>query len=161
MAKRIEYNQVAPDAVKALSATRPYLAASAIEPRLRALVELRVSQINGCAYCVDMHSHDARRAGEIQQRLDCLPVWRETPFFDDRERAALAWAESVTLVPQTGVPEADFEQVRRHFSDKDLVDLTLVIAVMNAWNRIAISFRQGPVHRAARDAKIIAAEGGA
>ncbi|MFO0873374.1 MAG: carboxymuconolactone decarboxylase family protein [Phycisphaerales bacterium] len=149
MAKRIDYVRVAPDAVKALSATRPYLAASAIEPRLRALVELRVSQINGCAYCVDLHSHEARRAGEAQQRLDCLPVWRETPFFADRERAALAWAESVTLVPQTGVPDAVFEDARRHFSEKDLVDLTLVIASMNAWNRIAISFRQAPSHRAA------------
>lgn len=148
MAKRVDYARVAPDAVKALSATHPYLAASAIEPRLRALVELRVSQINGCSYCVDLHSHEARRAGEAQQRLDCLPVRRETPFFDDRERSALAWAESVTLVPQTGVPDAAFEDARRHFSEKDLVDLTLVIASMNAWNRIAISFRQGPAHRA-------------
>lgn len=147
--KRIDYVQVAPDAVKALAATRPYFAASAIEPRLRALVELRVSQINGCAYCLDLHSCEARRAGEAQQRLDCLPAWRETPLFDDRERAALAWAESVTLVSQTGVPDAVFEEARRHFSEKDLVDLTFVIAPMNAWNRVAISFRQGPVPRAA------------
>jgi AhpD family alkylhydroperoxidase len=147
MGKRLDYVRVAPDAVKALSATRPYLAASAIEPRLRALVELRVSQINGCAYCVDLHSHEARRAGEEQQRLDCLPVWRETPFFDDRERAALAWAESVTRVSETGVPDQMFDEVRRQFSERDLVDLTLVVAAMNAWNRIAISFRQGPAHR--------------
>jgi AhpD family alkylhydroperoxidase len=105
MARRIAYHQVAPDALKSLAATRPYIESSGIEPRLRALVELRVSQVNGCAYCVDLHSREARRAGEAQQRLDCLPVWRETPFFDDRERAALAWAESVTLVPQTGVPD--------------------------------------------------------
>lgn len=149
MTKRIAYQQVAPEAVKALSATRPYLATSNIEPRLRALVELRVSQINGCAYCVDMHSHEARQAGEVQQRLDCLPVWRETSFFDDRERAALAWAESVTLVSKTGVPDAEYAEVSRYFSEKDLVDLTMVVAVMNAWNRIAISFRQGPAARRA------------
>jgi AhpD family alkylhydroperoxidase len=147
---RLAYYQVAPDALKALSATRPYLESSGIEPRLRALVELRVSQINGCAYCVDIHSREARRAGEGLQRLDCLPVWRETPFFDDRERAALAWAESVTLVPQTDVPDGVYEEVRKHFSERDLVDLTLVVTVMNAWNRMAISFRQGPVARPER-----------
>lgn len=149
MTKRIAYFQAAPDALKALGATRTYIEASGIAPRLRALVELRVSQINGCAYCVDMHSREARQAGEGQQRLDCLPVWRETPFFDDRERAALAWAESVTLVPQTGVPDAVYEEARRHFAEKELVDLTLVVAAMNAWNRMAISFRHGPVARPA------------
>lgn len=85
--------------------------------------------------------------GEPRQRLDCLPVWRETPFFDDRERAVLAWAESVTRVSETGVPDAAFKEARRHFTEKDPVDLTLVVASMNAWNRIAISFRQGPTHR--------------
>jgi AhpD family alkylhydroperoxidase len=153
MTRRIAYFQVAPDGLKALAASRPYLSSSNIEPRLRALVELRVSQINGCAYCVDMHSHEARQAGEAQQRLDCVPVWRETSFFDDRERAALAWAESVTLVSQTGVPDAVYEDVRKHFSEKDLVDLTLIVAVMNAWNRMAISFRQGPVARPQKDAR--------
>jgi AhpD family alkylhydroperoxidase len=147
MPRRIAYQQVAPDALKALLAAQPYIASTAIEPRLRALVELRVSQINGCAYCVDEHSREARKAGEGQQRLDCLPVWRETPFFDDRERAALAWAESVTLVSETGVPDDVFEEVRQHFSEKDLVDLTLIVSLMNALNRIAISFRQGPVAR--------------
>jgi AhpD family alkylhydroperoxidase len=147
MTRRIAYYQVAPDAVKALSVTRPYIESSGIEPRLRALVELRVSQINGCAYCVDMHSREARQAGETQQRLDCLPVWRETSFFDDRERAALAWAESVTLVSQTGVPDSVYDEAQKHFSEKGLVDLTLIVAVMNAWNRMAISFRHGPVAR--------------
>jgi AhpD family alkylhydroperoxidase len=147
--KRINYAQVAPEAHKALRAMRAYSEASALGPRLRALVELRVSQINGCAYCVDQHSREARQAGEAQQRLDCLPVWRETPLFDDRERAALAWAESVTLVSQTGVPDAVFEETQRHFSEKDLVDLTFVIAAMNALNRVAVSFRKGPVPRAA------------
>ena len=107
-----------------------------------------MSQVNGCAYCVDMHSQEARHAGELQQRLDCLPVWRETPFFTDRERAALAWAESVTRVSETGVPDAVYDEVRKHFGEKELVDLTLVVSVMNAWNRVAISFRHGPAARA-------------
>jgi AhpD family alkylhydroperoxidase len=144
---RLAYSHIAPDAIKALSATGPYLTASKIEPRLRALVELRTSQINGCAYCVDLHSQQARKVGETQQRLDCLPVWRETALYDDRERAALAWAESVTRVSETGVPDAVFEEVHKHFSDRDLVDLTLIVAVMNAWNRMAISFRHGPSPR--------------
>jgi AhpD family alkylhydroperoxidase len=147
MPKRIDYKRVAPEAVKALAATKFYIDTTEITPRLRALVELRTSQINGCSYCVDLHSREARAAGEGQQRLDCLPVWRETDLYDERERAALAWAESVTLVSQTGVPDDMFEEARRHFSEKELVDLTLIIASMNAWNRIAISFRQGPVKR--------------
>lgn len=147
MPLRIAYYLVAPDALKPLQAARPYIESSAIEPRLRVLVELRASQINGCAYCVDMHSREARQAGEIQQRLDCLPVWRETSFYDERERAALAWTESVTLVSQTGVPDAVHEEVRKHFSEKDLVDLTLIVSIINAWNRIAISFRHGPTAR--------------
>jgi AhpD family alkylhydroperoxidase len=147
MARRIAYFQVAPDAIKALSATRPYIESSSIDARLRALIELRVSQINGCAYCVDLHSREARHVGEAQQRLDCLPVWRETPFYDERERAALAWAESVTLVPQTGVPDAVYDEVRKQFNEKELVDLTLIVSVMNAWNRMAVSFRQGPMTR--------------
>lgn len=147
MAMRIAYNKVAPEAVKLLGATSPYFRSSSIDARLRALVELRVSQINGCAYCIDMHSQEARHAGETQQRLDCLPAWRETTFFDDRERAALAWAESVTLVSETRVPDDVFEQARKQFSEKELVDLTLIVAVMNAWNRLAISFRQGPEPR--------------
>jgi AhpD family alkylhydroperoxidase len=152
MTKRIDYLRIAPDAVKALSATRAYITSSGIEPRLRALVELRVSQINGCSYCVDMHSREARQAGVAQQRLDCLPVWQETSFFDERERAALAWAESVTLVSQTGVPDTVYEEASKQFSERDLVDLTLAVAVMNAWNRLAISFRHGPAARRQTDA---------
>ena len=148
MTRRLSYQQAAPGAVQALAGTKAYIESATIEPRLRALVELRVSQINGCSYCVDLHSREARQAGEEQQRLDCLPVWRETPFFNEREQAALAWAESVTLVHDTGVPDVVFEQVHGAFSDRELVDLTLIIAVMNAWNRMAISFRQGPLpHR--------------
>lgn len=94
-----------------------------------------------------MHSQQARQAGEVQQRLDCLPVWRETSFFDNRERAALAWAESVTLVSETHAADSVYDEALHHFSEKDLVDLTFIVAVMNAWNRIAISFRQGPAPR--------------
>jgi AhpD family alkylhydroperoxidase len=150
MSRRIPYYQASPDAVKQLSAIRPYIESTNIQPRLRALVELRCSQINGCAYCVDMHSREAREAGETQQRLDCLCVWRETTFFDDRERAALAWAESVTLVSETQVPDDVYEEAHKHFPDKDLVDLTLVIAMINAWNRMAISFRANPPKRSAK-----------
>jgi AhpD family alkylhydroperoxidase len=141
MSRRIPYYQASPEAIKQLSTIRPYIESTNIEPRLRARVELRSSQINGCAYCVDMHSREAREAGETQQRLDCLTVWRETSFFDDRERAALAWAESVTLVSEAHVPDEVYDEARKHFSDKDLVDLTLIVAVINAWNRIAIGFR--------------------
>ena len=144
MSRRLAYAQIAPEGIKALSTTGSYLETCGIDARLRALVELRTSQINGCAYCVDLHSRQARKAGETQQRLDCLPVWRETTFYDDRERAALAWAESLTLVHETGVPDDVYEQAHAQFSDKELVDLTLIISTMNAWNRIAISFRQGP-----------------
>ena len=147
MTQRVAYGKVAPEAVKALMGVERYIEAAAIDRRLRALVKWRASQINGCAYCVDMHSQEARQAGETQQRLDCLVVWRETSFFDDRERAALAWTESVTLVSQTGVPDDVFEAARLQFSDKELVDLTLIVATINAWNRIAISFRHGPAAR--------------
>jgi AhpD family alkylhydroperoxidase len=149
MPRRIAYYQVAPEGIKALQGLDPYLKSTNIEPRLRALVELRTSQINGCAYCVDMHSRQAREHGETQQRLDCLPVWRETSFYDDRERAALAWAESVTNVSDTGIPDDAYQEAKKQFSEKDLVDLTLIISVMNAWNRIAIGFRQGPAKRPA------------
>jgi AhpD family alkylhydroperoxidase len=153
MTRRIDYVRVAPDGIKTLSATRSYIASTGLDPRLRALVDLRVSQINGCAYCVDLHSREARQSQEDQQRLDCLSVWRETTFFDERERAALAWAESVTLVSQTGVPDLVYEEARKHFTEKELVDLTLMVASMNAWNRLAISFRQGPLARPSKVAQ--------
>ncbi|GAB5448225.1 carboxymuconolactone decarboxylase family protein [Gymnodinialimonas sp.] len=118
-----------------------------IEHKLKALVEVRVSQINGCAYCVDVHTMDARSAGETQQRLDCLPVWREAQFFDARERAALAWAEAVTQVATQGAPQPLYDALFDHFSDAEVVDLTLVIAQMNAWNRLAVSFAAKPKPR--------------
>jgi AhpD family alkylhydroperoxidase len=147
MSKRIPYFQVAPEGVKALSSLQPYLTSCSIDTKLKALIDLRVSQINGCAFCVNMHSQEARHAGETQQRLDCLCVWRETTFFNERERAALAWAESVTLVSQTGVPDEVYEATRGILTDKELVDLTLIVAVINAWNRMAISFRHEPAAR--------------
>lgn len=111
------------------------------------LVRIRVSQINGCAFCVDMHVEEARQAGETPQRLDLFPVWREAPYFSERERAALAWAESVTLLAQTHVPDEVFQEVRRHFEEKELVDLTMIVAAINAWNRLGVSFRSSPPPR--------------
>ena len=111
---------------------------------LRALVELRVSQINGCAYCVDLHTKEARSVGETQQKLDCLTVWRDVPYFDGAEKAALDWAESLTLVAQTGAPETLLDALRHHYSENQIVDLTLIIAQMNAWNRLAIGFGHHP-----------------
>ena len=115
--------------------------AAGLEPSLRELVKLRASQMNGCAYCIDMHTKDARLAGETEQRLYALTAWRETPFFSDRERAALAWTEAVTRVGETHVPDEIFEQVREHFAESELVALTFAVVVINAWNRLAVSFR--------------------
>ena len=119
-----------------------------IDKKLRAVVELRVSQINGCAYCVDLHTTEARRAGETTQRLDCLTVWREVTFFDEAEKAALEWAETITTVATSGAPEHLYNALAEHFSEEEVVDLTLIIAQMNAWNRLAISFGHGPDVRA-------------
>ena len=121
-----------------------YARQSGLEPALLELVKIRVSQINGCAFCLDMHTKDARAAGETEQRLYALPAWRETPFFSDRERAALAWAEAVTSVSETHVSDEIYETVRQHFTEKELVDLTISIVAINGWNRLAISFRSVP-----------------
>jgi len=144
MQPRIEYDKMAPDGVKAMWGLESYVRRCGLEPALLELVKLPASQINGCAYCIDMHTKDARAHGESEQRLYALTAWRETPFFNDRERAALAWAEAVTEVAQTHVPDEVYESVRRHFSDKELVDLTLAVAAINSWNRLAISFRKVP-----------------
>jgi AhpD family alkylhydroperoxidase len=117
---------------------------SKLEPSLLELVRVRASQINGCAYCIDMHSKDARAEGESEQRLYALNAWRETPFFTDRERAALAWTEAVTLVSEGHVPDAVYEEAKAHFSEEELVNLTMAIVTINGWNRLAIAFRAVP-----------------
>lgn len=141
---RIDVDEVAPEANRALSALDAYVARTALEPPLLELVRLRASQINGCAYCVDMHTKDARAAGETEQRLYAVSVWRETSFFTERERAALAWTEAVTLVADGQVPEAVYEEARRHFDEAELVALTVAVIAINAWNRLAISVRMVP-----------------
>jgi AhpD family alkylhydroperoxidase len=142
--QRINFGKVAPEAVAAMRGLERYVRQSGLEPGLLELVRLRASQINGCAYCIDMHTQDARAEGETEQRLYALSVWRETPFYSERERAALAWTEAVTLVGQTHVPDDVYEQARKQFPEKELVDLTMAVISINAWNRLAIPFRSEP-----------------
>jgi AhpD family alkylhydroperoxidase len=144
MKVRIDYQKVAREPLHSLLAIERYLAASGIDPKLLLLIKFRASQINGCAYCIDMHSKDARAAGETEQRLYELDAWRETPFYSERERAALEWTEALTLISQTHAPDDVFERVSAHFSEKEIVDLTYAISMINTWNRIAISFRAVP-----------------
>src|SRR5476651_2326039 len=144
MQTRLDFYKAKPSAIKTLISVEEYIGKSSLEKSLAELVRLRASQINGCAFCVDMHTTDARKGGETDRRLAAVVVWRETPFFTDRERAALAWAESLTLVNQTHVPDATWEEVRPHFSDAELSDLTLLIAAINGWNRFAVAFRKLP-----------------
>ena len=144
MKSRLNLNEIAPGATKAMLGLEAYIAQCKLERSLIELVKMRASQINGCAFCIDMHSKDARAAGETEQRLYCLDAWREAPFYSDRERAALAWAEELTLVHERHVPDEIFEQVRRQFTDDEIADLTLIVATINAWNRIAISLRAVP-----------------
>ncbi|HET8551404.1 MAG TPA: carboxymuconolactone decarboxylase family protein [Gammaproteobacteria bacterium] len=144
MEPRLAYANVSPAAYKAMSALQAGVEASGLEPSLLELVKFRASQINGCAYCLDMHSKDARAAGETEQRLYAISAWEETPFFTDRERAALAWTETLTNISETHAPDEAFEAARQHFTDKELVDLTLAIVAINGWNRFAIGFRSVP-----------------
>jgi len=141
MKARLNAYQVEPNAMKALMGLENYVQNSGIEPSLIDLVKTRASQINGCAYCIHMHTRDARARGETEERLYLLDAWRESPLYTERERAALAWTEAVTLVSQTHVPDAVYEEVRKQFREDELVKLTLLVATINAWNRIAISFR--------------------
>lgn len=144
MEPRLNYYKANPDAMKALVGLEQQIAKSGLEKPLVELVRLRASQINGCAYCVDLHSSDARKAGETERRLSAVVVWHETPFFSDRERAALEWTEALTLVAQTQVPDEVWERVRPHFTPEELVDLTLLVSTINAWNRFSVSFRKTP-----------------
>ena len=145
MKSRLEGQNVSPAAYQAMLALETSVGKfSKIEPSLVELVRMRASQINGCAYCLDMHSKDARVAGESEQRLYALNAWRETPFFTDRERAALAWTEAVTLITEGHVTDAVYEEARRHFSEEELVHLTMAVVTINGWNRLAIAFRAVP-----------------
>ena len=138
---RIDHYAVAPGAIAALRGLETYVRNCGIEHALLELVKMRASQINGCARCLDMHSKDARAAGETEQRLYLLNAWREAPFYSARERAALAWTEALTLVAESQVPDAVYEDARRHFSEQELVNLSLAIVAINGWNRLAIGFR--------------------
>jgi AhpD family alkylhydroperoxidase len=142
MTERIAFAQMAPDGIKALMALETYIHRAGLEPALLELIKTRVSQINGCAYCLDMHTKDAVAAGETMQRLFLLSAWREAPCYNERERAALAWAEAVTLLPQNGVPDEVYAEARRHFSEKELTDLNFAVIAINAWNRLAVPFRK-------------------
>jgi AhpD family alkylhydroperoxidase len=141
MQQRLDYTRVAPDAIRAQRGLETYIHSSGLEPSLIHLVKLRASIINGCAYCVDMHTKEARADGETEQRLYALPVWQETPFFTPRERAALAWTEALTLIAQNGVPDDVYAATRSEFSEAELVALTMVVVTINGWNRLAVSFR--------------------
>ena len=144
MKPRLNFYQTAPDAIKALSAVETQVQASGLEQSLIELVRTRASQINGCAYCINMYTQDARKHGESEQRLYLLNAWREAPVYTDRERAALAWTEAVTLISETLAPDEVYDGVRAQFSEAETVNLTMLIATINAWNRLAISFRAMP-----------------
>ncbi|MGH9328410.1 MAG: carboxymuconolactone decarboxylase family protein [Terriglobia bacterium] len=142
MGNRMSYEKIAPGAVDAMLAVEQYVRESGLEPSLLELVRLRASEINGCAFCVDMHTKDARARGESEQRLYAVAVWQEAPFFTERERAALAWTEAVTELSQTRVPDEVYQQARKWFSEKELVDLTMAVIAINGWNRLSVSFRK-------------------
>jgi len=139
---RLDYAAAAPEELRALFALEKQVRAGGLEKPLLELVRLRASQINGCAYCVDLHTRDARAAGEDERRLHTVAVWRETDLFTPRERAALAWTESLTLIASTHVPDEIYAAVKPHFTDAELVKLTLAVIAINAWNRVSITFRK-------------------
>ncbi len=144
MKPRMNFYQAAPETVNALMALENQVASSGLEQSLIELVKTRASQINGCAYCINMHTQDARKHGETEQRLYLLNAWREAPVYSERERAALAWTDAVTLISETHAPDDVYQEVRAHFSEAETVNLTMLIATINAWNRLAISFRAMP-----------------
>src|SRR5881409_2951840 len=146
MEVRLDYTKAAPEGFRAMLGLERFLHSSGLEHSLLHLMKMRASQINGCAYCIDMHSKDARALGEPEQRLYELDAWRETPFYTDRERAALEWTEALTSVSETHVPDAVYNEVKKYFSEKEIVDLTIVVSTINMWNRVAISMRAVPGH---------------
>jgi len=147
MEPRIDYPTVAPEVYKALNGAYAALLRSGLEKRLIDLVFQRISQINGCAFCVELHGRDLRALGETPERLDSSAAWHESPYFDARERAALAWAESLTHVATTHAPDDVYAEVRRHFSEAETANLTYAAALMNAYNRIAVGLRRQPPRR--------------
>ncbi|WP_044871686.1 carboxymuconolactone decarboxylase family protein [Pseudomonas sp. LFM046] len=144
MTPRLDYYAASPDALKAMLALEAAVSKLPLEKPLLELVKLRASQINGCAFCVDLHAHDARKRGETERRLFAVAVWRESPFFTVRERAALAWTEALTRLAETHAPDEDYALLAAEFSERERVDLTLAINTINSWNRLAVGFRKVP-----------------
>ncbi|MET3135094.1 AhpD family alkylhydroperoxidase [Oxalobacteraceae bacterium GrIS 1.11] len=144
MEARLDFYNASPDAMKAMMALEVAVGKLGLEASLLELIKLRASQINGCAFCVDLHSSDARKAGESERRLHAVAVWRETPFFSERERAVLAWTETLTLLAQNGAPDAAFAPLAAHFSTREMVDISMAICSINSWNRLAVGFRKMP-----------------
>jgi AhpD family alkylhydroperoxidase len=144
MESRIDYIKAAPGGYKAMAGLEVYLRHCGLEHGLLHLIKTRASQINGCAFCIDMHTKDARALGETEQRLYALNAWRETPFYTERERAALEWTEALTLISDSHAPDDIYERTRKQFTDEELVNLTYAVATINAWNRLAIAFRAEP-----------------
>lgn len=145
MKQRLDPATIAPEGYKAMRAFQAYIEKSGLEHSLMELVKIRASQINGCAFCLAMHTSDARKLGESDERMHLLNAWDEAPVFSPRERAALAWTEALTLITEGHVPDSVYEEARKHFSEKELVDLTYGVMAINAWNRIAIAFRKEPI----------------
>lgn len=143
---RIDSRRVFPQAVRAMSGLEAAVQESSLESELLELVKMRASQLNGCAYCLDTHSKDARASGEQEQRLYVLSAWREAPFYSDRERAALGWCEALTLLPSGGAPDDVFDELARHFDEEEIVALTLAIVAINGWNRFAVGLRSPVGH---------------
>jgi AhpD family alkylhydroperoxidase len=144
MKPRMNFFQAAPESIKALTAVETQIQSSGLEQSLIELVRTHASQINGCAFCINMHTQDARKHGETEQRLYLLNAWREAPVYTDRERAALAWTEALTRISETHAPDEVYEELRKHFSEAEAANLTILIGTINAWNRLAIAFRAVP-----------------
>ena len=144
MQPRVDAGKLSPEGYRAVYALEQYVRHCGLELKLLELVRMRASLLNGCAYCVDMHTKDARAEGETEQRLYAVSVWEETPFFTDRERAALAWTEAVTRISETRAPDEDYELLKREFNERERVDLTVAIAAINCWNRVSVGFRNMP-----------------
>ncbi len=146
--RRLKFEEIAPEAMEAMLGLEKYVRKSGLEESILDMVKIRVSQINGCAFCLDMHASEARQNGESEQRIYALSAWRETDFFSGRERAALEWAEALTLVSETHVPDIVYQDAIRHFTGKELVELTIAVVAINGWNRLGVAFRKIPEARA-------------